>query len=166
MIWQQCRDLGIILFLGSGPLCLNINIMECSHNTRNTLEEGYGLSRRRQDSISLILAGNAIAACGSLEVWEKKSMIKLYRKPSFLKALQTCKEQPSISHRIVSAHIKEEGWVKWLRHNDLVSGSHSKPWCVRQWWTLIKFVADEHKYLKNKFCIFTIGKILNQCSFL
>jgi len=51
----------MILFLGCGPLSLDINIKECSHNTRNTLEEAYRLSRGQENSICLILAGNAIA---------------------------------------------------------------------------------------------------------
>lgn len=69
MIWRQRRDFGINLFLGCGPLSLDIKIKECSHNTRNTLEEGYGLSRGQEDSICLTLAGNAIAS-----MWKSRSV--------------------------------------------------------------------------------------------
>lgn len=115
------------MFLGCGPLCLNIKIMECSHITSNTLEEAYGVSRRREDSICLLSAGNATAACGSLEVLVRKEECDLTVRKAFLPdSSAKLQETAKYSHGIVSAHIKEKGCVKRLRCNDLVSGSHSK----------------------------------------
>lgn len=72
MIWRQSRDFGVISFLGCGPLSLDIKIKECSHNTRNTLEEAYGLSMGQEDSMCLILAEMQLPACGILEVQARK----------------------------------------------------------------------------------------------
>lgn len=132
MVWQQCRVLGIILFLGNSPLSFDIKIKECSHNTRNTLEEAYGLSRGQENSICLILAGNATASMWKsrsvsekrLNCKESQASIQLCKAARRAK-YSSCKSDYLLfyqkkSGEKVYVHMQKGLCVRLLRHNDLI----------------------------------------------